>query len=573
MKVLHVTYRFGREIIGGAERYLFQLSTHLAKKGIDITLATTTAKDFREPTRWNAFWNQGYEPGEESVSGLRVLRFPFKNLPKWMAALYGIPLQKRFEREEWELKPPSLIWEQGGVLGRGWSFEEIMGTFIQRWMGLNSEIHINDKEIREVGFTAKSPWKNGGEIFCNHEKIGEFDLNKDWRYHSFPIKIPADSLLIEIKLKRTKRPWKELRSLGMAVSEFAYKTADRTEKIPLTRHYIHEMYREKEKLFGWLEQRARARPRKLERNFDLCRGPVSPQLLRYLDDHAREYDLILGHNFPFPCAAEAVRAGKKAGVATALLPLAHLEDDYYHWNHYYEALANADITFSLSDYARDVFRERFGANAHTLGGGIDLEEFETAGFHGAAFREKFGLGKMPVILFVGRKSHPKRYDALIRAVRIVNRTLPCRLAMIGPDANKQPVNPEDALYLGQQDRQTILDAYDACDVFAMLSSSESFGMVFTEAWMRGKPVIGYKHCGAVASLIDDGKNGYLCDREEEAAQRIIQILNNPNLGRSLGEEGRKKTLERFTWDKISEKAKDLYEKTRGNAKRKMKNEK
>jgi glycosyltransferase involved in cell wall biosynthesis len=561
VKVLHVTYRFGNEIIGGAEHYLWQISTHLAKRGMDITIATTTAKDFREPTRWNVFWTKGYDPGEEIVSGLRILRFPFKNLPKWLAALYGIPLQKRFDREEWELEPPLIQPKQGALLGRGWYFEEIFGNMTQRWTGLHSEIHIQDNHIREIGFSAQSPWKNSGEVFCNRAKIGEFTLSKEWRYFSFPLENPEDYILIEIKLKRTRRPWKELRSLGMAVSDVVYKTADRTEKIPLSRHYMHELHREKELLLSWLEKRARFRAGKFERYFDLCRGPISPPLQAYLDNHAHEYDLILGHNFPFPWAGKAVKAGKKSGAATALLPLAHLEDDYYHWNHYYEALADADITFSLSDYSRDVFRARFRANAHTLGGGIELEEFQNGGFHGADFRKKFGLEEIPIVLFVGRKSYPKRYDALIRAVRIVNKTLACRLVMIGPDVNQKPVEREDALYLGQQDRQTVLDAYDACDIFAMLSSSESFGMVFTEAWMRGKPVIGYRHCGAVASLIDDGENGFLCDREEDVAERIVQILNNPNLAKSLGESGRNKTLNRFTWDKISEKAKDLYEQT------------
>lgn len=561
MKVLHVTYRFGREIIGGAENFLWQLSTHLAKRGMDITIATTTAKDFREPTRWNVFWTQGYDPGQETVSGLRIFRFPFKNLPKWRAALYGIPLQKSFDREEWELEPPRILPEQGGLLGRGWYFEEIFGNLTQRWTGQCSEIFICDQGIWELGFSAQSPWRNSGEVFCNKAKIGEFTLNHEWRYFSFPLKEPEDSILVEIKLKRTRRPWKELRCLGMLVSDVVYKAGDHTERIPLSRHYMHELHREKEPLLDWLEKRARSRTQKLGRYFDICRGPISPSLQSYIDKHAQEYDLILGHNFPFPCAGEAVKAGKKSGVATALLPLAHLEDDYYHWNHYYDALSAADITFSLSDYSRNVFRTRFGANAHTLGGGIDLEEFQNNEFHGTEFRKKFGLGEIPIVLFVGRKSYPKRYDALIRAVRIVNKTLPCRLVMIGPDVNQKPVDREDALYLGQQDRQTILNAYEACDIFAMLSSSESFGMVFTEAWMKGKPVIGYKHCGAVSSLIDDGENGFLCDREEDTAERIIQILHNPNLAKSLGESGRSKTLNRFTWDKISDKARDLYNQT------------
>ena len=77
--------------------------------------------------------------------------------------------------------------------------------------------------------------------------------------------------------------------------------------------------------------------------------------------------------------------------------------------------------------------------------------------------------------------------------------------------------------------------------------------------MRRKPVIGYRQCGAVASLISDGVDGFLCDGDEEVAQRVVELLENPDLRRRLGEAGRRKTLERFTWDKIAARAHALYE--------------
>ena len=567
MKVLHVTYRFGERIIGGAEKYLWNLSTRLAKSGADITIATTQAGQFREPTRFNVFWDEGYPQKEEFCSCLRILRFPFRNLPKWLAALYAIPLQRRFDSEEWTFDPHRIMPANGGILGRGWYFEEQIGTTTQRWMGQKAEIFIQDENVWEIGFSGQCPWKNSGEVFANGRKIGEFSPDRNTRYYSFKLPEPGNNVTIEIQLKRTTRPWKDLRQLGMLMFDVTYQTGKRTEKIPLHRHYSSELHTQSDSLLDWYEKRAYARPDKYCRWFDLCRGPVSPALVRFLKTHAGDYDLILGHNLPFFTLRQAVVSGEKAGVATAALPLAHLEDDYYHWKHYYDALARADICFALSDYSRDIFRNRFHSNAHTLGGGVDLQEFQNTLIDGRRFRKEYNLGDMPLVLFVGRKSYPKRYDALIRAVRIVNKTRPCKLVMIGPDENRQPVDPRDALYLGEKPRGTVLDAYDACDVFAMLSGSESFGMVFTEAWMRAKPVIGYKHCGAVASLIDDGENGFLCDREEDAAQRILRILDDPSLSRLLGEAGRRKTLASYTWDIISEKAGRHYEDAIGRKKR------
>lgn len=560
MKVLHVTYRFGKDIIGGAENYLWNLSRQLAARGVEVTIAATTARDFHHPTRWNVFYKEGYKAGEEISDGLRILRFPFSAPPKWLAGLYGWALQRQFDGEEWKFPPPSVQPEKsGGILLRGWYFEEPAGGQSVRWTQKTAEILIRGENIWEVGFSALCQWKNSGEVFINGEKAGEVQLGSNFKYFSFKPPSPQSELLIQIRLNKAKRPWRDLRTLGMMVSGIVYKEGDATTLVPLHQHYSTLLYPRKDELFGWLESRAKARPARYCVLFDKARGPISKPLQRYINEHAKEYDLILGHDFPNWTLAEAVKAGKRAGIATAALPLAHLEDDYYHWRHYYDALAAADVTFSLSDYSRDVFRARWGANAHTLGGGINLDEFQTAQFHGDSFRKKHGLENIPIVLFIGRKSYPKRYDSLIRAMRIVNKSRPARLVMIGPDENRQPVEPADALYLGSESRQGIRDALDACDIFAMLSGSESFGMVFTEAWMRCKPVIGYKHCGAVTSLISDGVDGFLCDSDEDVARRIMDLLDNPDLCRRLGAAGEQKTLAHYTWDIIGAKALAHYQ--------------
>jgi len=561
MKILHATYRFGPEIIGGAEKYLWQLSTRLAALGADVTVATTTAREMRSPTRWNVFWTKGYEEGFEVRDGLKILRFPFQNQPRWLAGLYALPLERQFSREEWEFTPPETPVHAEGILGRGWYFEERTGDFVQRWTGPRAEFHISDNYIWQVDSPPPPPGGNGGEVYVNGASAGRFKIGKNPEYFSFKLPEPVNHARVEIQLARTRQPWKELRRLGIAVTSVVYNAGDHQREIPLHRHYMNALHGEKDALLEWLERRAGSRPERYCRYFDKVRGPISNGLARYLKRHAGEYDIVLGSCFPWWTAGAAVQAARAAGVRAALLPLAHMEDDYYHWNHYYKALGQADLTLALSDYSRDIFEGRYHANAHTIGAGIDPAEFENMASGGVEFRARHGLGNIPLVLFVGRKSGPKRWESLIRAVRIVNRTRPCRLIMAGPDEDSIPVNPQDALFLGKEDRGGILEAYAACDVFAMLSASESFGMVFTEAWMLEKPVIGNRSCGAVASLISDGADGFLCETEEETAQRILFLLENPNRARQMGAAGKKKTLERFTWDFIARRAMALYEDT------------
>lgn len=66
--------------------------------------------------------------------------------------------------------------------------------------------------------------------------------------------------------------------------------------------------------------------------------------------------------------------------------------------------------------------------------------------------------------------------------------------------------------------------YDACDVFALTSLDEPFGMVFPEAAARGLILIGTDHAGP-AEILDDGAFGYPCDpfAPEALAEQLARI--------------------------------------------------
>jgi hypothetical protein len=128
--------------------------------------------------------------------------------------------------------------------------------------------------------------------------------------------------------------------------------------------------------------------------------------------------------------------------------------------------------------------------------------------------------------------------------------------MIGPDDDEKKIESKNTIYLGTVDRDTLLDAYDACDIFLMPSEYESFGLVFCEAWMRKKPVIGNKKCGPVAELIEHGKDGFLCNSPTEAAEQIKTLIDNPKRAEKMGENGYQKTITKYTWSAVAERVKE-----------------
>jgi glycosyltransferase involved in cell wall biosynthesis len=102
--------------------------------------------------------------------------------------------------------------------------------------------------------------------------------------------------------------------------------------------------------------------------------------------------------------------------------------------------------------------------------------------------------------------------------------------------------------------------YDAFDVFALPSTSESFGIAYLEAWLCKKPVIG-AHSGSTPSVVLDGIDGVLVDPTDAVAlgHALIDLLSQPEKRRRLGENGYAKTLAHYTWDKVTDTVERLYQ--------------
>lgn len=95
------------------------------------------------------------------------------------------------------------------------------------------------------------------------------------------------------------------------------------------------------------------------------------------------------------------------------------------------------------------------------------------------------------------------------------------------------------------------NVYDHCDVFAMPSRGEGFGLVFIEAMARGKPVIGGAD-GGTPEIIEDGINGYLVryGDVEQLADRLQHLLSNDSLARQMGAQAFAKVRREFTFERF-----------------------
>ncbi|MBN1138390.1 MAG: glycosyltransferase family 4 protein, partial [Anaerolineae bacterium] len=171
-----------------------------------------------------------------------------------------------------------------------------------------------------------------------------------------------------------------------------------------------------------------------------------------------------------------------------------------------------------------------------------------------------------IALFLGRKTHYKGLDVALEAYAdLQSRGLKVGFLAVGPETDySQALWPRyqglPGLHvLGAVSDEEKLAALAACDCLALPSTGEAFGIVFLEAWLMGKPVIGARVL-AVSSVIDDGQDGLLTapDDAGDLAACIARLATDPGLARRMGAKGRDKVLRRYTVPRIADRVEGIY---------------
>ena len=108
------------------------------------------------------------------------------------------------------------------------------------------------------------------------------------------------------------------------------------------------------------------------------------------------------------------------------------------------------------------------------------------------------------------------------------------------------------IFHGEVDDEVLRGFYAACDLFVAPSRFESFGLIFIEAMMYAKPVIGCRS-GGMPEIIVDGETGLLAEAGD--TQSLIacmcRLLEDPLLGERLGIAGRQRYEHMYTPERMA----------------------
>ncbi len=172
-----------------------------------------------------------------------------------------------------------------------------------------------------------------------------------------------------------------------------------------------------------------------------------------------------------------------------------------------------------------------------------------------------------VLLSVGRHVARKRFNLVIRAVdkiRELRPTIKLKYYLIGeggetPNLKKmaKDLNLEDFVkFLGVCDIRKRNIYYKLSAVFLMPSvlekkDVEGFGIVFLEANYHKKPVIATS-IGGMKDAIVDGVTGLFVRPNDvnDIVQKILILFDNEEKRKKIGDNGYKRVINDFTWDKI-----------------------
>lgn len=175
-----------------------------------------------------------------------------------------------------------------------------------------------------------------------------------------------------------------------------------------------------------------------------------------------------------------------------------------------------------------------------------------------------------VILAVGRWLAAERYkgmDTLITALpRLLTRWPDLHLVFAGTGndrawledlAEKNGIH-RHVHFLSGLSTSELAACYSACEIFALPSRGEGFGLVYLEAMAKGKPVIGGAHGGA-PEVIEDGVTGYLVPHGDpiQLATSLGALLADPAHAKEMGARGRQRAEHEFRFNVFAKSLKKI----------------
>jgi len=241
------------------------------------------------------------------------------------------------------------------------------------------------------------------------------------------------------------------------------------------------------------------------------------------------------------------------------------------------ALRNTDQLVAVSRYTRERMAKALTVEAaaiQILPDTFDSENFQPGPKPRYLLKRYRLRANQPVILTIARLVSAERYkgyDQVLRALPAVREHFPdIRYILGGHGPDRARVTKligelnlkENVTLAGYVPEHDLCAHYNLCDVFAMPSKGEGFGIVFLEALACGKAVIAGNKDGSADALLD-GELGALIDPDNvsEISQTLIQVLRREFPLKILDdpEALREKAIETYGYSRFARRLQEIVQ--------------
>ena len=189
-----------------------------------------------------------------------------------------------------------------------------------------------------------------------------------------------------------------------------------------------------------------------------------------------------------------------------------------------------------------------GGRQRVVGAGMHIPE----SYDPEGFRRRHGIDR-PFLLYAGRREGGKRWEWLLDAFTSATLTydLPFALVTMGTGEVKPPAAIADRVvdlgFLPEGERN---DAFAAAAAYLQPSSLESFSRTVMEAWLAGTLVVANAESDVVAWHCERSGAGLTFLDDEELAQCLRFVADEPAAARQLAAPGRAYVLEHYQWPTV-----------------------
>lgn len=270
-----------------------------------------------------------------------------------------------------------------------------------------------------------------------------------------------------------------------------------------------------------------------------------------------QLDIVHAHD-PFMAGHEAIRVGRRLGIPVVGTFHSKYLDDFQQVTHsktlarwgvhfVVNFYAKCDQVWTVSNSAADVLR------AYGYKGAIEVVENGTDRIEAdpesvRMVSECYGLGELPVLLFVGQMNWKKNVRRILEAVKIlVEQGRALKLVLAGQGPSEPEIRAlAAAMGLGKlvvftghvSDPQVLHGLYARANLLVFPSLYDTAGLVVSEAAALGTPALLVAGSSA-AEAVKDGENGFLAkDTPQDLAERIAWALEHPDRLREIGQAAR-----------------------------------